>query len=123
MGITTVVVWGALFLTRPPPTRVVVDSDGVRFDYASGASRQLRWNNPKFHLTLTDFRHAPDEEAVFYVGRPLPEQARISCPAALAILDEARQRGVDVTRSPENFSATRAARVTLRYSRGQRPAA
>ena len=112
-GITLVSVWGGLFLSAPPPMRVGVDAEAVRFVYGSGAERVLRWEDPKFRLDFTDLRNSADEDALFFVGRPLHEQARIPCRAALAIMDEAPRHGIEVHRSHPGFYRNRGAQVRM----------
>jgi hypothetical protein len=41
------------------PTRLVIDSSGIRVDYGPSKSRILRWDEPKLQFALLDFREVP----------------------------------------------------------------
>jgi hypothetical protein len=41
------------------PTRVAIDSDGIRIDYGPSKSRVLRWEDPRLQFALLDYREAP----------------------------------------------------------------
>jgi len=91
---------GGRFWHRPP-TRVALDSDGVRVDYGPSRSRFLRWDDPKLQFALLDFREASHNRPP-WVRRPKRFEFRYRPElgtSAFAIPEEAFQAVSDAARS------------------------
>ena len=127
--------WAALFFLEAGPVRLVLTSEGMVFEFASGKQRVYRWDDPSLDLSLLDFTEVhwtkPSMRPVFPVmlqgqGYRVYKPICLTAEAGTAILREARAHNLSLTErgapgSPATLNSPRETRIQGRLAATRSP--